>query len=149
MIMFSINEYINSQRYSSLLLSSLCVSFYFCSVELLDQTKPGPQHFVTSSSSIIGIFVQECYVCLQISVLLSISSGGIIFLASKGLSLSLQVVLSLYSRVSITQLLLTRAAATPTTQVSLRSLSSYYWLYYLLGYCLGQGLISTPILLAA
>ena len=57
MIMFSINEYINSQRYSSLLLSSLCVSFYFCSVELLDQTKPGPQHFVTSNSSKIGILV--------------------------------------------------------------------------------------------
>ena len=66
------------------------------------------------------------YVCLQISVLLSISSGGIIFLASKGLSLSLQVVLSLCSSVSVTQLLLTRAAATPTTQVSLRSFSSYY-----------------------
>ena len=29
------------------------------------------------------------YVCLQISVLLSISSGGIIFLASKGLSLTM------------------------------------------------------------
>ena len=43
MIMFPVNELINYKRYSSLLLSSLCVSFYFCSVELLDQTKPGPQ----------------------------------------------------------------------------------------------------------
>ena len=34
-IMFSLNKLINCQRYSSLLLSSLFVSFYFCSVELL------------------------------------------------------------------------------------------------------------------
>ena len=40
--------------------SPLCVSFYFCSVELLDQTKPGPQHFVTSNSSKIGILVHGC-----------------------------------------------------------------------------------------
>ena len=34
-IMFSLNKLINCQRYSSLLLSSLFVSFYFCSLELL------------------------------------------------------------------------------------------------------------------
>ena len=72
--------------------------------------------FAPQRAQVVSLFV-SLYVCLQISVLLSISSDSIIFLASKGLSL--QVVLSLCSSVTVTQLLLTRAMAKPTTQVSL------------------------------